>query len=188
MKEKPVHQQAGHVLDKVVVKVDRWIHWKTKKCKVIHRWRLAFAFKHFLSFFIYSVTTLTLLNTGYKLKLNGNVPVKGQGFHQTAEAIFIHRHSDCWSRNNCEEKDVLREAKPQKWGRYTYPNLYVIRALVILLVENLKVVSSGWDQTRGETRKEQLLLLDIEHYHIYIYRVNLSKICCPTGKKAKKWQ
>lgn len=89
----------------------------------------------------------------------------------------------------CEEKDVLREAKPQKRGRYTYPNLYVIRALVILLVENLKVVSSGWDQTRGETRKEQLLLLDIEHYlyiYIYIYRVNLSKICCPTGKKAKK--
>lgn len=44
---------------------------------------------------------------------------------------------------------------------FTYPDLHVIRALVILLVEDLKVVLSGRDQAEGEKngeRKRELLL------------------------------
>lgn len=36
---------------------------------------------------------------------------------------------------------------------YTHPNLHVIWALVILLVEDLKVVLSGWDQAEDGNRE-----------------------------------
>lgn len=67
--------------------------------------------------------------------------------------VLLSRTESDHTHQHWKPKNIMMRGVRLKVQEYTHPNLHVIWALVILLVEDLEVVLSGWDQAEDGNRE-----------------------------------